>query len=727
VKKISLPLFLWVFTVLGASCFSPIEAITGAQVLSYGKQTVFSACNKVVAVPKSIGSALWSRAYNGAVGFKSRAGRVAAFSRSHPYLTLMGLGVAGVASLVITRVTGFSSFMERSYYGGQSCLLHNAAFKGDVNALRILLLLGLDVNSKDIFGRTPLHCAILANSKNAVKFLMQAGADIDKADHAGDLPLHYAVRKGHQDILDWFASSYNDVNAWYYKLCQRQKRGERLMVVQLALLEGNSQLFDQVFQRRVQDQNLFLGMGGDVPRPLLNYCAEMGYKDAVVNLLSKINSPPQDTDSLGRNAFFYAVINGHFDIADILIQYGGVAAQAWMGAVDTLGKTVLHEAFAQGNIAAIEYLLSKDDNGMPSLLVRDPNGVFPITNALLSGFDSVVRQTLKSIKTVNPSLIKNLFFGAVCHGKNIELVQFLLDQKFVKLGVKNDQGDTAWDLAVKNGHLDEMKLLVSKGVDINKVDAFGNSYLLLYVTHYNTTAVHSLLELGADPNIANKKGQTPILEAIDQKKADLVEELVKKGADLCYKNQAGETPLSLAISTLPKCSYGCPHANLNCALGAVFNLVAHGADLNQPCGPNDEFLPACMILRKKLLASKADVVKFFGPHANGMRIKINLVENGSGETPLHCAIERNDEDAIECLLEHNRLISAFLNIQDKKGRTPLHWAVSSGWLIKLDDRLERVKKLVKLGACCNIKDAEGHYPVDLAQDEEIKQIVKLPA
>ena len=55
-------------------------------------------------------------------------------------------------------------------------LLHYAAQGGTTFIMNKLLSLGLEINSKDLNGKTPLIVAIEENNSKAVKFLMSKGA-----------------------------------------------------------------------------------------------------------------------------------------------------------------------------------------------------------------------------------------------------------------------------------------------------------------------------------------------------------------------------------------------------------------------------------------------------------------------------------------------------------------------------------------------------------------------
>ena len=60
--------------------------------------------------------------------------------------------------------------------------------------VQYVLGLGLDINSIDEEGWTPLHCAMGENTNmGVVKILLESGADADIKTVDGQTPLHFAM------------------------------------------------------------------------------------------------------------------------------------------------------------------------------------------------------------------------------------------------------------------------------------------------------------------------------------------------------------------------------------------------------------------------------------------------------------------------------------------------------------------------------------------------------
>lgn len=72
---------------------------------------------------------------------------------------------------------------------------------------------GGDVNTRDIFGQTPLHFAAFFGYGTVVEFLISKGADINAKDENGWTSLHLTVKYGHRSVAEHLLSKGADVNA----------------------------------------------------------------------------------------------------------------------------------------------------------------------------------------------------------------------------------------------------------------------------------------------------------------------------------------------------------------------------------------------------------------------------------------------------------------------------------------------------------------------------------
>ena len=89
--------------------------------------------------------------------------------------------------------------------------------------------------------------------------------------------------------------------------------------------------------------------------------------------------------------------------------------------------------------------------------------------------------------------------------------------------------------------------LLSKGLNINSIDAQKMSPLAYAIIIGDKATTESLLKHGADPDLlVTKNGLSSLMLAIAYNKNDLATVLIKKGADTELKTEAGFTALSIA-------------------------------------------------------------------------------------------------------------------------------------------------------------------------------------
>ena len=91
--------------------------------------------------------------------------------------------------------------------------IHDAAEKGDIEAVKQYLAAGTDVKAMDKRGRTPLHFAAKRGQKELVELLIANGADVNAKSEKGTTPLHYAAIFGHKEIAQLLITKGADVNA----------------------------------------------------------------------------------------------------------------------------------------------------------------------------------------------------------------------------------------------------------------------------------------------------------------------------------------------------------------------------------------------------------------------------------------------------------------------------------------------------------------------------------
>lgn len=97
----------------------------------------------------------------------------------------------------------YFSFRETTPYSSDNNLLHYAAFRGNVTALSVFLMLGqvnqqyfIDPNKGNSVGNTPLHIAAIIGRHQLIPVLTRFNAKTDVINHCNQIPIHLAAIAG---------------------------------------------------------------------------------------------------------------------------------------------------------------------------------------------------------------------------------------------------------------------------------------------------------------------------------------------------------------------------------------------------------------------------------------------------------------------------------------------------------------------------------------------------
>ena len=91
--------------------------------------------------------------------------------------------------------------------------IHDAAFVGNIKAVKQHLAAGTDVNGKNDFFSTPLHYATWQGHKENAELLIAKGADVEAKDDNWSTPLHKAAKFGRKEVAELLISNSADINA----------------------------------------------------------------------------------------------------------------------------------------------------------------------------------------------------------------------------------------------------------------------------------------------------------------------------------------------------------------------------------------------------------------------------------------------------------------------------------------------------------------------------------
>ena len=421
--------------------------------------------------------------------------------------------------------------------------LHWAADFGDAELVQTLLSAGADVTAANRYGMTPLQVAAVEADPRVVGVLLAAGADARAALPEGETVLMTAARAGSAETLRLLLERgadpeardhYHGESALIWAAAENHADAVRVLAEHGADVDGRSALME--FETRRAGQSI-LPLGSWTP---LMYAARenaLAAGEALVASGARLDLADPD----GATALVIAIINAHYEFADLLLRSGAdpniVDNEAGMGAlyaaVDMHRLAVGH---GRGNPVPVGLLDAVDvvrlllEHGAdPNALLKKPilqrqhtfgdgtlgAGASPLMRAAKSGDIALVRVLLEAgadPKLTLPNGTTALMLAAGLGWRNGS-----------PLAPSYDQGSDA-------EAIETLELLLSLGLDLKATNQAGDTALHAAVGGRGSEAiVRFLLERGADPLAANGRQQTP-LSIAEARGSDAVKALVRAAA-----------------------------------------------------------------------------------------------------------------------------------------------------------------------------------------------------
>ena len=402
--------------------------------------------------------------------------------------------------------------------GDGTTALHWAAYREDVEMVRLLLKAGADVKAETRIGSmTPLFMAAKTGNAQTVELLVNAGSDVNHANSNGTTALMLAAAAGKPDavkvLLDHGASvnaadaTNGQTAAMFAAAFNRDAsikllagRGANLNAASKTTVVPENRRFENMESaRRVKDP---VTMGGNTA---LLFAAREGNMEAVkalvdagadVNAVSVSDKMPPMTQ---------AIVVGHFDIAKYLLDHGAdpnlvtvaskmtalwatidarYAQREWYPAPSTEQEQISHLELMRALLdrgAAVNAMVGAREwfRGFGNSSSPDPDGSTAFWRA--AGALDIPAMQLLLDRGADPKIATKhgstaLQVAAGMHhsyqGANqvpearLAVVKYLVEQIGIDVNAADDKGYTPLHGASLIGQNDVIDYLISKGADV---------------------------------------------------------------------------------------------------------------------------------------------------------------------------------------------------------------------------------------------------------------------
>jgi ankyrin repeat protein len=402
-------------------------------------------------------------------------------------------------------VLGGSEYASAQTGGSESAdgdtALHQAAHRGDVVSLQRELDHGVDANTTNRFGVTPLALATRSGHAAVVQALLESGADPNHASPAGETPLMVAARTGVVDsvvsLLEYGADPLAR-ESWMGQTALMWAAAERHAGVVPALVAGGAEVDGRT----------------DAGFTPLMFAARLGHI-ATVDALLDAGADIHQTLPDGTGPLVVAVINAHYDLAVRLLERGADAKAAEQG------WTALHQLVwtRRPNTNKNQHNPSPRQSGRVTDL--------ELVRALVRhGADVNARQTKEPRNGYRNKLnrVDATPFLLAAQVVDLELMRLLLDLGAEPLST-NEDGTTA--------------LLAAAGVAVWPNETAGSNEDAL-------EAVQLMIELGDVVTTIDAHGDGALHGSVMRGSKELTLFLLEQGAELNHENECRWTPLTIA-------------------------------------------------------------------------------------------------------------------------------------------------------------------------------------
>ncbi|CAK9827321.1 Ankyrin repeat and death domain-containing protein 1A [Anthophora retusa] len=387
-------------------------------------------------------------------------------------------------------------------------LLYEAVIKNEADTVRKVLKETVDVDSRNNYGRAPIHWAASRGNTEIIEMLIQAKCDIEARDKFGIRPLHMAARYGHRDAVKMLINAGASVSA------VNKKQHTLLMCA----AQGNNVHVVEYLAEAVESLN---GDATDCTgATALHHAASAGHPTMITALSSVPRIELNATDKKGQTPIHCACAEEHLEAVEVLIGLG-----ANVDAQDNEGNTPLHVATRTRHTAIAQLLLRAAANTE----LIDEMGFTPLHVAASQGCKGILDSMIQHGAALNKQCkYGNTPLHLACQNNEVETVEILIN-KGVDLNCLNSRLQSPIHIAAEMGHTDICELLLAAGANIEQREQGGGlAYSATKFTRMSALpAVNSPNKVKAKLPGCSQSGRTPLYIAARGSFTAIVDMIIK--------------------------------------------------------------------------------------------------------------------------------------------------------------------------------------------------------
>ncbi len=466
-------------------------------------------------------------------------------------------------------------------------------------------------------------------------------------------------------------------------------------------VQASDSLVTAISRNDLSETRRLLDAGVDANQALQDgssalHWAVLADNPTLVEMLLAAGADVTRQDRYGVTPLYLSTLNGSAEVTRMLLDAG-----AKVMTLDPTGESPLMTASRAGRVDVVSLLIERGAElefrdpqyQQTALMVAVREGSPEVVNLLISkGADVNARTRVGDTPEFIPPCK-----GTGCGSEGVGINRGGLPDRGRRDAVLG--GMTALMYAARDGRVEEARLLLEAGADIEQVEANGISPLLMALLNNQLEVGYLLLEHGANPNAADFWGRTPLFAAVDYRNLDMnnremdsptdngvdrepimgmIEALLRHGADV--NAQTREVPPSrkwlYSLNDVSWVDFTGQTPFLRAALSgdttAMKLLLEFGADPNLPTQAGTTPLMAAAGVNWVVAQTYTE-----SPQAliDAVELCLSLgadvnATNSMGLSALLGAVNRGSNDIIRILVDHG----AKLDVVDKEGRTAMRWA-----------------------------------------------------